>query len=119
METMYKEVIQISTDGTVKLYPSVSFERMKEIIGADLLEVVRPRCGGVMLVDECGLLKELPVNLIASLMYSSVGYYGEVKNGLCGDVFWMTQSRFIEADEELQKMMQEEDESNNENQVSP
>lgn len=91
------KVVVITTDGDISIHGvKWSFYHKRKLINADFLEVVQtqflydffsgvvfPGCHLAMFVDEAGLLKDLPVNPLASYLYGS-NFHG---NFIHGDVF--------------------------------
>lgn len=72
---MQKSYIQISTDGMIEVKTFDTSEDINDVIHAALssyYEIVRCRSLShkfLMLVDDCGLLKDLPINDVASELY--------------------------------------------------
>ncbi|MBR5845473.1 MAG: hypothetical protein IKY65_04360 [Rikenellaceae bacterium] len=70
-----KFYMQISTDGTIEIKEFNPLDDINDVIHAALdsyYEIVRCRSlphKYLMLVDDCGLLKSLPVNPVASELY--------------------------------------------------
>ena len=85
------KTIRITTDNKVEVLEIPwTLEGHEEAIGADMCEVVHTISDYlplVMLVDECGLLLDKPVNKAASIMY------GAERHGACivGDVILVEQ----------------------------
>lgn len=75
--------VLFKTDNAILEYPNetepMTFEKAKKIMGLDddcLIEIVNIAYGGLaaqMLVDEEGLLKKLPANIHATMLYWATG----------------------------------------------
>ena len=64
----------IRSDGSEEILEKVDIEQIRQLIGADSLDTVnlRDRFGHVMLVDDLGHHKNLPVNMKGTALYLTV-----------------------------------------------
>ena len=54
------------------LAPGLSMSKARKLMGADFFDVVNLHDGRIMLVDDLGLEKDLPINAAATSLYHSV-----------------------------------------------
>lgn len=92
------KVVRVTTDNKIEIVDIPwTFDGKRKLIDADCLEIVRtvfmdslflgfssPGCEVAMMVDESFLLKDLPINRIASVLYGSACHGSPI----CGDVFF-------------------------------
>lgn len=75
----------IRVDGTeIPLAKTSDIRQLSALIGADTLDTVNLRDGSVMLVDDMGHSKNLPVNAKATKLYRSICHPG-VTHQIRGD----------------------------------
>lgn len=104
-----KFYMQISTDGTIEIKEFNPLDDINEVIHAALdsyYEIVRCRSlpfKYLMLVDDCGLLKSLPVNPVASELYG-IRIHG---CPICGPALIMRED-FVDGEPDIVGMTEED-----------
>lgn len=92
------KTVRVTTDNEVSILelPNWSIREQEKAIGADLTECVRTKRifeffgdGVVMIVDESGLIKNRPDNLIASFLYGADTHHSPI----AGDVIFGIRKR--------------------------
>ena len=104
-----KFYMQISTDGTIEIKEFNPLDDINDVIHAALdsyYEIVRCRSlpfKYLMLVDDCGLLKSLPVNPVASELYG-IQIHG---CPICGPALIMRED-FVDGEPDIVGMTEED-----------
>jgi hypothetical protein len=78
-----KTMILIKTDGTVSEIPNTGYESVVAAIGGGFLEAIPMGDGHHAYIDEHGKLKELPINVVATLLWYK--RLQPMDDFLCGD----------------------------------